>query len=476
MNSLTLGKKLALSFAAMFVLVAILSCAVLVSLGTTQSQFVQMADVQVQELALAGQFDASVMSLRSNWRGTVLFAYAKDPSRVRVAEQGFQKSMDDAHNALQRLSILLTSPEERALAEDGAANLNRLESSYREYARLCEANEPDEANAYTDSNAVPALARLSEIGPKLVGSVKGSVSRQKADVISRINANRWTTSFVVLLAIVAGVWIAYVIREVTASLHNLTKSLLDGSSMVSSAASQVSSSSQQLAQGASEQAASLEETSSSTEEISSMTNKNAESAKLAATIVAKAGEDIEATNGKLKELITSMSLINESSNKISKIMKIIDEIAFQTNILALNAAVEAARAGEAGMGFAVVADEVRNLAQRCAQAAKDTAVLIEESMTNCRVGGEKLAIVTAGIQEISQGATEVKTLVEEVSVGSQEQAKGLEQIAGAIAQMEQVTHKTAASAEEGASAGAELSAQSESLREIVDHLTALVGA
>ena len=142
-----------------------------------------------------------------------------------------------------------------------------------------------------------------------------------------------------------------------------------------------------------------------------------------------------------------------SSDKISKIIKTIDEIAFQTNILALNAAVEAARAGEAGMGFAVVADEVRNLAQRCAQAAKDTAGLIEESIAKSNDGKPKLDQVAKAIAAITEDSGKVKTLVDEVSLGSQEQARGLEQISKAIAQMEQVTQKTAASAEERSAAG-----------------------
>jgi methyl-accepting chemotaxis protein len=159
-----------------------------------------------------------------------------------------------------------------------------------------------------------------------------------------------------------------------------------------------------------------------------------------------------------------------------RIVKVIDEIAFQTNILALNAAIEAARAGEAGLGFAVVPDEVRSLAQRSSQAAKDTAGLIEESMTKSNGGKVKLGEVAAAIRSITESASQVKRLVDEVHLGSEEQARGIDQISKAITQIEQVTQQTAASAGESASASEELNAQAENVRSIVEQLTVLAGA
>lgn len=206
-----------------------------------------------------------------------------------------------------------------------------------------------------------------------------------------------------------------------------------------------------------------------------MARKNTENANTAAGVMNDSQQKFAHTNQSLEQMVVAMGDIKTSSDKISKIIKTIDEIAFQTNILALNAAVEAARAGEAGMGFAVVADEVRSLAQRCAQAAKDTAQLIEESIANSSDGKTKVDQVAVAIHDITEEAGKVKTLVDEVSLGSQEQARGIQQVAKAITQMEQVTQKTAASAEESASAAEELTAQSETLKDVVEQLTALVG-
>ena len=180
-------------------------------------------------------------------------------------------------------------------------------------------------------------------------------------------------------------------------------------------------------------------------------------------------------NHALELMVVSMSEINTSSDKISKIIKVIDEIAFQTNLLALNAAVEAARAGEAGMGFAVVADEVRNLAQRCAQAAGDTTVLIAESINKSREGRASVDQVSTTMRAIGEEAFRTKTLVDEVNVGSQEQTRGIEQIGKAIAQMERVTQSTAAGAQESAAASEELSSQSQALKAVVRQLGALLG-
>jgi methyl-accepting chemotaxis protein len=243
-------------------------------------------------------------------------------------------------------------------------------------------------------------------------------------------------------------------------LRQAAESIKAGAAQVHSASQELSASSQSLAQGTNEQAASLEEAAASAEEISSMARRNAESSQTASEITTRAGGKFANANQSLDMMLISMRDLTASSGKISKIIKVIDEISFQTNILALNAAVEAACAGEAGLGFAVVADEVRNLAQRCATAAGDTASLIEESIARSADGMSKANLVAEATRAISVDATEVNQLVDEVHRCSAEQAKGLEQIGRNITALEQVTQRTAAVSEENASAATELNAQS----------------
>jgi methyl-accepting chemotaxis protein len=263
-------------------------------------------------------------------------------------------------------------------------------------------------------------------------------------------------------------------RSVTRAVNRLVERLSEGAEQVSAASSEISSSSQKLAEGASQQAAAIEETSSSLEEMSSMTRQNAESARQAKDLMHNASTVVEKANGSMGQLSGAMQRISKANEETQKIIKTIDEIAFQTNLLALNAAVEAARAGEAGAGFAVVADEVRNLAMRAAEAAKNTAALIEDTVKTTKEGSH-LAEKTGG--EFSQVATSVARLGElvgEIAAASQEQAQGIEQVNKAVSEMDKVIQQNAANAEESAAASEEMSGQAEQLREITTELEALI--
>jgi methyl-accepting chemotaxis protein len=273
--------------------------------------------------------------------------------------------------------------------------------------------------------------------------------------------------------VVAVVW--FIVRRLNVSLRAIAGGLGSSSEQVVSAAGQVSSASQTLAEGASEQAASIEETSASLEEMSSMTKSNAENAQKANDLAKQTRVAADKGAADMETMNAAMEAIKTSSDDIAKIIKTIDEIAFQTNILALNAAVEAARAGEAGLGFAVVADEVRNLAQRSAQAAKETAAKIEGAISKTGQGVGISKKVAETLNEIVTKARQVDELAAEVASASREQTQGITQINAAVGQMDKVTQSNAANAEESAAAAEELNAQALTMKDSINELLQLVG-
>lgn len=298
---------------------------------------------------------------------------------------------------------------------------------------------------------------------------------KKAEMESVTANSNFIMITLAIAGVVLGAFLAFVItRGITKPVNNIIAGLTDGSEQVAAASGQVSSASQSLAEGASEQAASLEETSASLEEMASMTKLNADNAEQANLLASEASGSADQGSESMDRMTEAINEIQKSSEETAKIIKVIDEIAFQTNLLALNAAVEAARAGEAGKGFAVVAEEVRNLAQRSAEAAKNTNTMIAESVKNSENGVKISEEVAKALGEIVTGVGKTTDLVSEIATASKEQATGIEQINTAMGQMDKVTQQNAANAEESASASEELSAQAEQMNSIVSELAVLV--
>lgn len=337
-----------------------------------------------------------------------------------------------------------------------------------------------EVNVMTDSEMV----KLNEADRKLSKNVDRSKispndaaameSTEKLD--KTLKSSRRNMQIISIIGVIVGVLLAwFMARDITGKLRVIVNGLNDGSTQISAAAAEIASASQSLAEGASEQASSLEETSASLEEITSMTRQNTDNARQANNVAVTAQDAAKGGGEVIERMSASIEKIKASSDQTAKIVKTIDEIAFQTNLLALNAAVEAARAGEAGKGFAVVAEEVRNLAQRSAEAAKNTSGLIEESQKNSEQGVAISSEVTAVLARIGADITKVGTLNNEVATASEEQTKGIEQINTAVSQLDQLTQTNAATAEESAAASEELSAQAAELANMMHELAKMVG-
>lgn len=276
-------------------------------------------------------------------------------------------------------------------------------------------------------------------------------------------------AIILLMTVLLSVWLS---RSVTRTISEMANGIASGIDQVASAAGQVMASSDQLAVGASQQAASLEEVSSSLEEIASMTRQNADNASNANQLIRGAAGVFERADESMKSLTASMKEISQASEDTQKIIKTIDEIAFQTNLLALNAAVEAARAGEAGAGFAVVAEEVRNLAMRAAEAARNTAGLIEGTVKKVHGGSSLVELTNREFMEVASTVRKSEVLVGEIAAASQEQANGIQQVSTAVSEMDRVTQQNAASSEESASVATAMHEQADRMR---DFIAGLIG-
>ena len=267
----------------------------------------------------------------------------------------------------------------------------------------------------------------------------------------------------------------FLFRAILKPLSRVIEGLTHSADQVAGGSIQIADSSNQLSDGASQQAASLEETSASLEQMAAMTTQNADNAHQADNLMKEANQIVSSANGSMSDLISSMEEISKASQDTSNIIKTIDESAFQTNLLALNAAVEAARAGEAGAGFSVVADEVRNLAMRAADAASNTAELIEETVKKVEKGGALVTTTNDSFSQVAVSSEKVGELVAEIASASNEQAQGISQVNTAVAEMDRVVQQNASSAEESAAASEEMNGQAERMRGFVHDLITLVG-
>jgi methyl-accepting chemotaxis protein len=434
------------------------------------------AEMQNATTALRNQMEADMMhdALRADVLAALYGATIKDNSYIEAARSGLGEHAGHFRQQVSDLQAMKLSPPATAAVRDVAGPLE----NYIKSAETIVATAGKEVAAA--QALMPEFLRGFEALEDKMSGVSDAIEadNKAAAAANDVLAAQFRRGLFLAVGtgiLLLGVLTVLVARSIPGPFRKIVRELSATVAAAGTTSVNVAGASQQLAAGASESAASLEETSASLEEMTSMTKRTASNANAARELgtATRSAADAGATD--MQAMSAAMLAIKTSSDNIAKIIKTIDEIAFQTNLLALNAAVEAARAGEAGAGFAVVADEVRALAQRSAQAAKETAEKIEDSIAKSQHGVAISTKVNASLTEIVGKARQMDELINEIAVATNEQSQGIVQINSAISQMDRVTQSAAASSSSVAQSAEELQEQSASLKAGIADLTQLVG-
>ena len=474
LSKLTIGTKIKSGFGVLVILAIMIGAVGFWKATTVDNNVADLDKIFLPIATLTGAASEGVLHQELSMH---LYLLHKEERHIET----FKKYDAAVNQNFEKIKKLIAQ-DEYLSGQNWLTNIEHIDVAHNLF--VTESQKLVEAIAINDQAAIKAqtetMEHAGEAFEAAVTDFEALTSEQASsaahEALAQSHGAKTLMAVTCLFVLVFGVAFAIIlVRQIVKPLNMAIESLSDGSAQVASASGQIAGASQMLAEGASEQAAAIEETSASLEEMSAMTKQNAGNATEADSIMKETMQMVDRVNSSMSELTTTMTDVSTASQATFKIIKTIDEIAFQTNLLALNAAVEAARAGEAGAGFAVVADEVRNLAMRAAEAAKNTADLIEGTVKRVQDSTGLLATTNKAFGELADRSAKIGQLVNEISAASSEQDQGVGQINKAIAEMDKVIQQNAASAEESASASEELSAQAEVMKSTIGDLMAMVG-
>lgn len=462
-KNMKMNQRLMIPIAVLFVallFIGSLSIIQIVNLSKLSEQVSIVDDI----LRMRNDHVTWVMELRDSIDNNEEFTGEGDPTKCRFGLWMYSEETQNSYDANVLNSLAQIEPHH-----------NTLHESVDIINGFIKNNETEQARQYYYDTIEPTLAEITSI----LGDLEKMLEHISDTAHDKLKSTEKSSIILLIISVIVGAVVSiviafFVLMKINKLLSGLTNKLSESSRLVASASVQLAGTGLQLSEGSAEQAASIEETSATMEETSSMVRQNAENTKQASNLSKEASTAASDGSDKMKSMSKSMGELKKSSADIAKIIKIIDEIAFQTNMLALNAAVEAARAGEAGQGFAVVAEEVRSLAQKSAQAAKDTTEIIDRNIDLSEEGALLSLEVNNALDDIMGKTNEMNTLMQEIEAASEEQARGTEQVSQAIGQMEKVVQSNAATSEESAASAEELKAQARALSGIVYELNKLV--
>ncbi len=471
LQKLKLGIRISLGFNFLMVIIVLMIGLAVYSANVIIMQLKELNSYN-ERIQISDTMQNSILVVTGNVRGILMNPNSEEMMRLK---QEIDLARSNYNNTYSTLSQNSLTEKEQNLFNSIQQSADSTWPISFQVMGMALSNQIAEGSALLNDQLNPAVAEWLSSLKELVQLEReyGKAATEKAE-------QTFFNSLISLLllggiAIVLGMVVSYTIsRSITKPISKIANGLSASSDQITSASNQLSQSAQQLSQGSTEQASAIEETSSTLQESASMMLQNSMNTKQAAQLSEQAKEYANNGSNEMQQMMASIQEIKKSSDQIAKIIKVIDDIAFQTNILALNAAIEAARAGEAGMGFAVVAEEVRNLAQRSAQAAKDTTAMIQ---TNIDLSGKGVLVaqrVQEALTEITTQTKKVNSLMDEIAAASEEQTKGVSQVSQAMSQIETITQQNAANSEESAAASEELSSQAESMKNIVRELTHMI--